>query len=160
FTPLGMSDTGGDHNDLVLPGRAAGYSRRSDRTVNAPYIDMSIPVGGGSLYSTVGDLFLWDRALYAEKLVSKKSLEAIFTPYATAEWGDKVGYGWFLGTDKSGRKFTAHLGGINGFAASVSRYPDEKGLVVVLSNFSFAPVSDITTALAEIAFGNRGGKGN
>jgi hypothetical protein len=47
------------------------------------------------------------------------------------------------------------LGGINGFAAQIMRYPNEKLLVVVLSNFSFAPVSDIESDLADIVFNSK-----
>ena len=155
FAPLGMANSGTDHNDLVLKNRAAGYSKLGEAIINAPYIDMSIPTGGGSLYSTVEDLFLWDQALSSERLVSKKSLEAIFNSYQTADWGDGVGYGWFIIKDKSGRRAFGHRGGINGFASYITRYPDEKALVVVLSNFSFTPISDISNDLAAILFGGQ-----
>ena len=153
--PLKMSNSGSDHHDLIIKNRAAGYTKRDGRVINAPYIDMSIPTGGGSLYSTVEDLFLWDQALYAEKLVTRRSLDVMFTPYATADWGDGAAYGWFVGKDKSGRKYMGFLGGINGFAAQIMRYTDEKLLVVLLGNFSFAPVSDIERDLAEIAFSGK-----
>ena len=152
FEPLKMSNSGSDHNDLIIVNRAAGYTKRDGGVINAPYIDMSIPTGGGSLYSTVEDLFLWDQALYTEKLVTKKSLAVMFTPYATADWGDGAAYGWFVGRDKSNHKYLGFVGGINGFAAQIMRYPDEKLLVVVLSNFSFAPVIDIESDLADIVF--------
>jgi CubicO group peptidase (beta-lactamase class C family) len=152
FEPLKMSNSGSDHNDLIIVNRAAGYTKRDGGVINAPYIDMSIPTGGGSLYSTAEDLFLWDQALYTEKLVTKKSLAAMFTPYATADWGDGAAYGWFVGRDKSNHNYLGFVGGINGFAAQIMRYPDEKLLVVVLSNFSFAPVIDIERDLADIVF--------
>jgi CubicO group peptidase (beta-lactamase class C family) len=155
FEPLKMPNTGGDHNDLIIKNRAAGYTKRDGSIINAPYIDMSIPTGGGSLYSTVEDLFLWDQALYTEKLVTKKSLAAMFTPYMTADWGDGVAYGWFIGKNKSNHKYMGFLGGINGFAAQIMRYPNEKLLVVVLSNFSFAPVSDIESDLSDIVFNSK-----
>jgi len=152
FGPLKMSNSGSDHNDLVIQNRAAGYTKRDGDIINAPYIDMSIPTGGGSLYSTVEDLFLWDQGLYTEKLVTKKSLAAMFKSYTTADWGDGAAYGWFIGKDKSNHEYMGFLGGINGFAAQIMRYPNEKLLVVVLSNFSFAPVSDIESDLADIVF--------
>ncbi|HVG21018.1 MAG TPA: serine hydrolase domain-containing protein [Blastocatellia bacterium] len=155
FEPLKMSNSGSDHNDLIIRNRAAGYTKRDGAIINAPYIDMSIPTGGGSLYSTVEDLFLWDQGLYTEKLITKKSLAAMFTPYAIADWGDGAAYGWFIGEDKSKHKYMGFLGGINGFAAQIMRYPDEKLLVVVLSNFSFAPVSDIESDLAGIVFSSK-----
>lgn len=155
FEPLKMLNSGSDHNDLIIKNRAAGYTKRDGGIINAPYIDMSIPTGGGSLYSTVEDLFLWDQGLYTEKLVTKKSLAAMFTPYTTADWGDGAAYGWFIGKDKSDHKYMGFLGGINGFAAQIMRYPDEKLLVVLLSNLSFAPVSDIESDLANIVFSSK-----
>ena len=59
--------------------------------VNAMYIDMSIPHAAGALYSTVLDLLKWDRALDSEKLVSRKSLDAMFTPFKNG-----YGYGWAI----------------------------------------------------------------
>jgi CubicO group peptidase (beta-lactamase class C family) len=154
FEPLKMSNTGNDHNDMVIKNRAAGYVKRNDAIFNAPYIDMSIPTGGGSLYSTVEDLFLWDQALYAGRLIAKDSYDAMFKSYATADWGDGAAYGWFIGKDKSNHRYMGFVGGINGFAAQVMRYTDQKVLLVVLSNFSFAPVIDIEHELAAIVFSN------
>jgi CubicO group peptidase (beta-lactamase class C family) len=152
FEPLRMTNSGSDHNEQIIKDRAAGYTKRGGALINAQYIDMSIPTGGGSLYSTVEDLFLWDRALNTEKLLTKKSLAIMFTPYATADWGDGAAYGWFIGRDKANHRYMGFLGGINGFAAQIMRYPDSEVLVVVLSNFSFAPVTDIESDLASIAF--------
>ena len=63
FDPLGMHDSGYDHHDTILPNRAAGYERQGAGYRNAAYLDMSLPYAAGSLYSTVEDLALWDRAL-------------------------------------------------------------------------------------------------
>src|SRR5690242_2552197 len=51
FAPLGMKNTGYDHNADVLPHRAAGYMPRGDKVVNARYLDMTIPFSAGGLYS-------------------------------------------------------------------------------------------------------------
>jgi hypothetical protein len=48
-----------------------------------------------------------------------------------------------------------HRGGIKGFASHIMRYPDEKALVVVLSNFSLTPITDISDDLAAILFGGQ-----
>jgi hypothetical protein len=98
---------------------------------------------------------LWDQSLYAEKLIQKRSYEAMLKPYAIADWGDGAAYGWFIGKDRSNRRYMGFLGGINGFAAQIMRYPDQRVLVVVLSNFSFTNVSDIESALADIVFSDK-----
>jgi hypothetical protein len=48
--------------------------------VNADYLDMTQPFSAGALYSTTEDLLVWDKALYTEQLVSRKSIGEMFTP--------------------------------------------------------------------------------
>ncbi len=148
FDPLQMRDTGYDNAIPILVHRAAGYTRRLGLVLtNADYIDMSIPHAAGALYSTVEDLLKWDQALDAGKLVSRKSLEAMFTPFQ-----GHYGYGWLIE-----RKFhqprQLHGGGIMGFVTMIQRYPAEKLLVVVLSNLEGSPVGPIGDDLAAIALG-------
>src|ERR1035438_3317966 len=108
---------------------------------------MSLPHAAGALYSTVDDLLKWDRALDSEKLVSKKSLDAMFKPFK-----DGYGYGWGI-SRKFDQTLHAHGGGIPGFATFIERYPDEKLLVVVLSNVETSRVDRIGNDLAAIALG-------
>jgi len=147
FNPLKMVNTGYDNNKLVLKHRAAGYSLQRNALINAPYVDMSVPFAAGGLYSTVEDLRLWDEALYTEKLVSKKSLDTMFTAYVAEH-----GYGWQI-TKHLNRKFIGHGGWINGFASSIARYPEDKLCVIVLSNLDSVPVNTLARSLAAIAFG-------
>lgn len=62
FIPLDMKSSGYDHNN---PDLAVGY--KGDEI--ADYIDISWPFAARGLYSTVEDLYIWDRALYTEKLI-------------------------------------------------------------------------------------------
>ena len=129
FGPLDMKDTGYDNATAIIKHRASGYTRRLGIVLtNCDYVDMSIPHAAGALYSTVLDLLKWDQALYSEKLVPRKSLEAMFTPYK-----DNYGYGWII-DKKFGATRYSHGGGIMGFVTTIERYPDEKLLVVALSN--------------------------
>lgn len=147
YLPLKMFNSGYARNDVILKNRASGYSRKEGKIVNAPYIDMSIPIGAGSQYSTVDDLFLWDQALYKEKLVSKRALDAMFTPFQ-----EDYGYGWEI-TRQFNRRVIEHIGDINGFGAYIARYPDDQIFVVVLSNFESTRVKRINRDLAAIVFG-------
>ena len=149
FTPLGMKQTGYDDPIRIIMHRAAGYQKQAGNIINASYMDMSVPYAAGSLYSTTGDLLIWDQALYMEKLVTKKSLEEIFTP-----WKGETGYayGWGIGK-KFGRREISHGGGIYGFATQIARYPDDRVTVVVLSNIQAAPAGQIANNLAAIVFG-------
>ncbi len=149
FEPLGMRDTGYDSASHIIPHRASGYQRdgETDTLANATYLDMSIPYSAGGLHSTVEDLYRWDRALYNEKLVSKKSLNRMFTPYR-----DGYGFGWKI-VKEFQRKAVVYGGSINGFSASIRRYPDDDGCVIVLSNLQSVDAEKVSHDLGAILFG-------
>jgi len=146
FQPLKMMNTGYDHHSTILKDRAAGYCLSNEGLINAVYTDMSIAHAAGSLYTTAEDLYLWDRALYTEKLVKKSSLEKIFTPFV-----GKYGYGWRIG-DSFNRKVVAHSGGINGFTTRIARYLDDEVCVIVLINIEGMGVGDIARDLADDSY--------
>ena len=146
FDPVKMVNTGYDYNGLVLKHRAVGYSLRGDTVITAPFVDMSVPFAAGGLYSTVEDLYLWDQALYTEKLVSKKSLNMMFTPF-----NKQYGYGWFI-DEQFKRLCISHGGRIEGYMNSVERFPEEKLTVIVMSNRDTVSAGRISRNLAALAF--------
>lgn len=90
---------------------------------------------------------MWDQALYTEKLLKKQNIERLFKP----EKGNYA-YGWMV--DKQhGRTVYMHGGGIHGFTTTISRFPDEKLLVVALSNNSARGTGKIGADLAGIFLG-------
>lgn len=128
FEPLGMKHTGYDSNTQILEQRASGYSIEDGRLANARFINMRLPFSAGALYSTVGDLMLWDQALTQGRLLSAGSLEKMLTPVL-----DNYAYGWSVGERKGARAYS-HSGAINGFNSLIYRVPSEKLLIVILSN--------------------------
>jgi CubicO group peptidase (beta-lactamase class C family) len=150
FEPLGMTSTGYDHADEIVKRRARGYAPGPEgRVVNASYLDMSIPFSAGGLYSTVGDLYLWDQALHGGKLLKKPSLDAMLTPV-------RNNYGYGFGVDKIfARPMAGHGGGIEGFSTNIIRFTDDRVTVIVLSNNEAARARRIATDLAAIAFGEK-----
>ena len=148
FEPLGMKNSGYDRNRYVLGKRAAGYTRGPFEYTNADYMDMdSSPGAAGSLYSTVEDLFLWDRALYTDQLLNRKHRDLMFTPNrdvpevkaAGGRAQSRYGYGWQIYTrthpvTKRRVKVINHGGAINGFRAMENRLVDDDAFVIVLCN--------------------------
>ena len=130
WTPLGMKDSGYDNHTTLIPQRASGYMQGPEGPRNAFYTDMSTPFSAGALYSTVGDLLLWERALFGKKVLSDESLKRMTTPVK----GD-YGFGLFIHT-RAGHKVIEHSGGISGFNSHLAYYPDEQIVVVALSNMS------------------------
>jgi hypothetical protein len=139
-----MKDTGYDHWDTILPNRAAGYSLLAGRLRNAPYLDMTQPHAAGALYSTVDDLHRWDQALYTDRVLPQSALQRMWAPVK-----DNYGYGWVM-TDAFGKKAISHGGGINGFATYITRIPEDKSLVIVLSNLESTRAGAITQDLNAI----------
>jgi CubicO group peptidase (beta-lactamase class C family) len=112
----------------IVPGRAKGYVRRGDKLENAAFIDMSIPIGAGSQYSTIGDLLIWDRALRSDRLLPEALRREMFRPGPSG-----FGLGWDV-VDDHGRRISEHVGDINGFGAFIARWLDEDAVIVILTN--------------------------
>lgn len=156
FVPLKLKNTGYDTTYPALPQHATGYY--ADRSKPDPY-DMSVLYAAGALYSTVEDLYLWDSALLAGKLVSKQALNAMFTlhipcppsgPGGCLLSTDKgYGYGWFIGSEPQGR-LIYHVGRIDGFVTFNGFFPDRHLIVVVLSNWETTNVLKIGLTLASM----------
>ncbi len=158
FTPLNMKDTGYDNHGDILKNRATGYEKNGSAYVNSRYLDMSIPYAAGSMYSTVEDLYLWDQALYTNKLLPQKYMDMYFKPYIPAFGSGHYAYGWGLGYGKIGKSTDSiytigHGGGINGFNTNISRAPSDKSLVVLLNNTGGAPLNQMTRAIRGILYG-------
>ncbi len=155
--PLDMKDTGYDHHATILKNRAAGYEKRGNEYVNAPYLDMSIPYAAGSLYSTAEDLYKWDRALYGDKILSEASKDLMFSPQIPDGDG-QYGYGWSLGNLPVGKSsdsvsIVAHGGGINGFNTLIVRLPEEDDLIVLLNNTGGTILRDMAMGINNILHG-------
>ena len=156
LTPLKMVNTGYDHHATLLKNRATGYQRNGRSYENSPYLDMSIPYAAGSLYSTVEDLYLWDQALYTNKLLSKEKMDLLFTKHIPS--GKRYyGYGWSIyemsiGYTKDKIQTIGHGGGINGFNTLITRIPSDKSLIVLLNNTGGGPLQEMTTAISGIMY--------
>lgn len=153
FTPLGMKSSGYDHETPLIRHRASGYVRTPDGVQNSPFIDMTVPFSAGALYSTVEDLFLWDRALYGDKLLDPALKKTMFTPAL-----NNYAFGWVVTTQKLDDATTVntigHDGGVNGFSTTLVRFPDEQNFVVILDNTSQgANISKLRKTIAQILYG-------
>ncbi len=146
FAPLGMKDSGVDSNKAILKNRAAGYALEGGALVNADFQEMTHLHAEGGVYSTTEDMFLWDQALYTEKILSRKSLDEIFTPFRGT-----YGYGWNK-TRLFGHTEIKHSGLNFGFATHIKRFPDERVTIIVLSNNQMVDTEKVATALAAIVF--------
>jgi CubicO group peptidase (beta-lactamase class C family) len=128
YRPLGMADSGYAADAPIISKRAHGYVTHDGGYENAPYLDMSIPIGAGSQYSTVVDLYRWDRALRRDGLLSANLRNEMFTP---GKGG--FGLGWEMANER-GRRISQHVGDINGFGAYIARWLDDDAVLIILTN--------------------------
>ena len=123
FSPLGMTRTGIEDPTTVEKQMARGYARVDERFADAGYVDLRLVGGAGALHSTVDDLLLLDRALHDGSLLPESLQQRLFTP-------ERMEYakGWWVQT-QFGRRVQWHRGNVQGFVATIVRYPDD-GLFV------------------------------
>lgn len=158
FEPLGMVNSGYDRYEPILPHRAVGYHFSGEAYQHADFIDMSIPVGAGALYSTIDDLYKWDQALYTDMVLSESSKNQMFAPTVSispdseTEYKAYYGYGWVQDTHYK-RNRLAHNGRIDGFSATIARYPESQTTIIALSNLETSSINYISHDLAAIVFG-------
>ncbi len=146
FVPLDMKNSGHDGcPEAILKNRANGYVPAGiSELKNAPYLDWSIKIGNGSIYSSAEDLYKWDRALYTEKILKKATIEKIFAE----------GYGWF-DSKRFNRRAIRMSGRSPGFQSEIQRYVDEDICVIVLGN-NYAPTASlIAEGLAAITLNEK-----
>lgn len=148
FSPLKMNNSGYDTNKKVLKNRSSGYNKLANTYENANYIDMTVPFAAGGIYSTVEDLYRWDRALYTEKLLPQKYKDLMFEGHTPSWGGQYYGYGWEIGKVRVGNSdkqvaSIGHSGGINGFNTHIIRIPVDQTCIVLLNNTGGAPLQDM-----------------
>ncbi len=149
FQKVGMTNTGFDHAERVLKHRASGYSLSEDGVSNADFFDMSLFFACGCLYSTVEDLYKWNKALDEETVISKKSVGDMLTPYISDE-ALHYGYGWYL-TENS----AFHNGITYGFKSKVWRSFSGRAVIVVLANNDFVAIDTLVNGLVAILSGEQ-----
>ena len=134
FEPLGMKNSGYYSQESIQQNFATGYLQKENGFLNAPYWDISQSFSAAGVYSTVGDLFKWDKALRKTELISEKGMTVIFIPYS-----DKIryGFGWFINDPEingAKRLFAGHTGGASGYKSEIMRGINDDIVVIYLSN--------------------------
>ncbi|HEY1202679.1 MAG TPA: serine hydrolase, partial [Niastella sp.] len=147
FKPLHMEHTSygppqGNYNKL-----ATGYMmiyKNFKRT--SPVVQASVSYATGAIYSTVGDLYKWHKALQQKKFLTEQTLTAAYKK-------DKgnYGYGWF--TDSLyGRQRVSHDGNIPGYKSNINRFPQDDVCVIALSNSNNSGVGGLVRNVVNILY--------
>ncbi len=152
FDKISMTNSGVNNWDTVLPLRAKGYTENRKKITNADFISLAWPFSAGALYSTIDDLYKWDRALYGTAVLSEASKQKMFTP-------GKNNYGYGISIDTLDKHLRiGHNGAIPGFTSVIARYVNDDVCVIVLGNTAITqnntlPITDVLAeGLADIVF--------
>lgn len=149
FEPLGMTHTAHDsESDRTVEHRALGYTPVGLAELRpAPTLNWSVKTGNGSIYSTVEDLYRFDRMLVAKSILNDESVAKLFTEYFLSN-----GYGWFV-EQSSGAKVVSIGGRSPGFGSSWQRSVEADVTVIVLGNIYNGVPSTIASELRATMLG-------
>lgn len=150
FDPLGMnSSIVFDSSKPEIPEKARGYRKMGE---SWELFDYNIcTMGAGGFYSTLEDLYLWDQALYSEKLVSRKTLNEAFSSQVQRNESNGYGYAWVINEYKGMRRI-GHTGSLRGFRTYLGRFPDQEFSIVILTNGTRTDRDDIVDRILEVCF--------
>lgn len=158
--PLHMTRTGFDATFFYAqPEDAHGYANWQSEAGQLGWTALdpqwSFLFGSGLLYSTVGDLYLWDQALYTNVLASQKTRDAAFTSYTSNSLfaGSTYGYGWFIAKSPvAGHRLIWHDGVIDGFRTYIGRYIDDGVTLIFLSNLATVDSPTLAQSVQQLIF--------
>ncbi|NQZ07060.1 MAG: serine hydrolase [Algicola sp.] len=131
LTPLNLTDTGIASHNTILKNRASGYRiGHNGGYKNPAYMNVKMFGAGAAMYTTVEDLFKWDRALYGDFL-SDKIKASLF--------GKGMHYGWYVEKfapvqDHKPVNVVGSSGETPGFSSFMMRFVDQQHTVIILSN--------------------------
>ena len=137
FAPAGMKNTAVYSTAVYekIPATAAiGHDKVWRRSVVQNFQDG--PVGDKGIYSTVQDLFLFDRALREGRLLKQETLDSAYAGYSSPKRElFNYGYGWRT-FDSGHHKVVYHTGWWHGFRNLYVRDLTEDITIVLLSNLA------------------------
>ncbi len=104
--------------------------------------------GPGRISGSATDLLRWDRALYTQKLVRRKTLEEAFSP-ARLNDGTEIpyGFGWEVLKDEKGHKVVQHTGGNPGYNTLIVRFIETQKTIIILNNNAHESMDRLVEAL-------------
>ena len=156
FDPLQMKNSFvySFKNDPIKRNQLAGYRLyRGWRHIKINGTVNDAIVGDKNIYATDEDLFRWINGLTNEKIISKESLEMMYTKGETI-YGRKVPYGLGFRIDtKNDEKVIYHFGKWNGFSTGITLYQDDL-VVIILEHTSYRAMASLNKKIKNIVLHN------
>ena len=153
FQPAGMRHSVAfEDGKSIVEQRAFGYSEdRKDGFVRTDQSVTTSVLGDGGIYSSVGDLAHWERALRGNDILDDEMKKGAWDIQSqTGAPGEGYGYGWYIGSFH-GEPSQYHTGDSIGFRTYLERFPSRDLAVIVLMNRTEAEVLRIGREIAAAA---------
>jgi CubicO group peptidase (beta-lactamase class C family) len=150
FGPLRMNSSTLYQRGLnSVPHRAFGHEKKGGAWVKSDQSLTSAVRGDGGVYTSLEDYRKWLRGIDEQKLLSKASYAAMFSPHTTTDRnGAHYGYGWFIG-EYRGEPRIFHNGETHGFRACVQRFPKRDAAIFFQLNNEIEGNSERLTKIGE-----------
>jgi len=152
WDPLEMYDTYMDDPHQLLPNRVRGYRLIEGEIVNSEYVDISSRFAAGGTRSTVVDLLKYAKGLSTEKVLSKKSIDLMYTSMVLKDgYFTDYGMGWVV-PPVNGRFHVYHTGGQPETRTMLVRFPKENFALALAYNLEGANLFIYSHRLFQLIF--------
>lgn len=152
FNPFGMENSYvfSYKNDSIHKNQLKGYRLyRGWKHITIPNTVNDAIVGDKNVYATIDDLYKWTYGLNSGKVISKKTLDLMYTRGETV-YGRKVPYGFGFRIDHKHTNKVYHHGKWNGFTTGIDNYLDDNLVVIILEHTSFKGITTLNKKIREI----------
>lgn len=106
-------------------------------------------VGDKNVYTTAEDLFKWTLGLNSGKLLTKASMDLMYSKGETVS-GTKIPYGFGFRIDTKDRNCIYHHGRWNGFSTALTKYLEDDLVVIVLEHTSYKSINTLNDQIKDI----------
>jgi CubicO group peptidase (beta-lactamase class C family) len=149
FNKASMFNTGISTNDSIVFKSAKTYYTKGNELIKNPYINWNYNIGHDGVYSTIEDLYFWNKSLFDSNiLLNEYSKKKMFTSYNDQNFGFGLLINPFYNHN---HQLIAHDGGFFGTMTSFNKYTNDSVFITVLSN-NQSPSYLIAYGLAAIVF--------
>ncbi|MBI5471963.1 MAG: beta-lactamase family protein [Ignavibacteriae bacterium] len=151
FEKVGMPTTVAFENGIsAVQNRAYGYSFKNGKWTLTDQSVTSAVLGDGGIYSNVEEMSRWISALFSSRLISTETQRVAWTE-GLLNNGTPIDYGigWHLETYRNIRH-PHHGGSTMGFRNHIHLFPEQKLMVIVLTNRNQGEPADLAHKIADL----------
>jgi CubicO group peptidase (beta-lactamase class C family) len=170
FLPLGMKNTiVNDDITEIIKNRAVGYAERNQKNLNAflktgmrlnkdyglIQVHRNSPhYGGSGVYSTINDLFLWNKNWYTHQFGGRAFYNLMHKRMKFDHPKDNDAFGLVFG-NYNGAETVWYAGSDLGSSTFMIRFPKQKFTIACLSNFDDGNAQNYAMKIIEILISSR-----